>query len=449
MVRLGDPEGEALAALDEVVDPLGLLLLGAVLDHQDQAHLVADDGVFVLQVVVQPEALGREVLADDRHAEVVAVAAAVLLGERPTVEARCVGHPLDLVQQLLPLLVGQPATLPVGACILPAVVEEADVVVLLLERLDLLLDEVVQLRQQVGDVVGDVEVHRGIVAWRAGPEPIGRGRATRKRRQAQVGVATVVPDVPTPARAPMTSLARMHTVVVPGGHLMAALLGQRDANLRQIEAAFPDASVAVRGNEVSVDGAQADVVAKLIEELVVLVQRGQDLDESSVRRSIDMVLADERPSNVLTDDIMRGAKGKPVRPKTAGQKRYIDTIRENVITFGLGPAGTGKSWLAVAHGRARAAEQAGAADHPHAPGRRGGRAARVPPGRPDGQGRPVPAPALRRALRHGRAGRVAAKLLRAWQGSIEVAPLAYMRGRTLNDAASSSSTRRRTRRPSR
>jgi len=108
---------------------------------------------------------------------------------------------------------------------------------------------------------------------------------------------------------------------------MAALVGQRDANLRQIEAAFPDASLAVRGNEVSVDGSQADVVARLIEELVVLVQRGQELDESAVRRSIDMVLADERPSSVLTDDIMRGAKGKPVRPKTAGQKRYIDAIR--------------------------------------------------------------------------------------------------------------------------
>src|SRR6478736_2677084 len=112
----------------------------------------------------------------------------------------------------------------------------------------------------------------------------------------------------------MTSLARMHTVVVPGGHLMAALLGQRDANLRQIEAAFPDASLAVRGNEVTVDGPQADIVARLIEELVVLVQRGQELDESVVRRSIDMVLADERPSSVLTDDIMRGAKGKQVRP---------------------------------------------------------------------------------------------------------------------------------------
>ena len=67
-----------------------------------------------------------------------------------------------------------------------------------------------------------------------------------------------------------------------------------------------------------------------------------------LRRSIAMVHDNERPSAVLTDDIMRGAKGKPVRPKSAGQKRYIDAIRNNVITFGLGPAGTGKSWLAVA-----------------------------------------------------------------------------------------------------
>ncbi|MCU1502989.1 MAG: PhoH-like protein, partial [Ilumatobacteraceae bacterium] len=101
-------------------------------------------------------------------------------------------------------------------------------------------------------------------------------------------------------------------------------------------------------NEISVDGPRTEVVGRLYEELVVLLQRGQDLDEASVRRTIDMVAANERPSNVLTDDIMRGAKGKPVRPKTAGQKRYIDAIRNNVITFGLGPAGTGKSWLAVA-----------------------------------------------------------------------------------------------------
>ena len=146
----------------------------------------------------------------------------------------------------------------------------------------------------------------------------------------------------------MTSLAKTYTVIVPGGHLMAALLGPRDAHLRQIEAAFPDAAVAARGNEISVDGADASVVGRLFEELVVLLQRGQDLDETNIRRSIEMITADERPSTVLTDDIMRGAKGRPVRPKTAGQKRYIDAIRNNVITFGLGPAGTGKSWLAVA-----------------------------------------------------------------------------------------------------
>ena len=61
-----------------------------------------------------------------------------------------------------------------------------------------------------------------------------------------------------------------------------------------------------------------------------------------------MVDDDERPSEILTQDVLRGARGRQVRPKSAGQKRYIDTIAENVITFGIGPAGTGKSWLAVA-----------------------------------------------------------------------------------------------------
>jgi phosphate starvation-inducible PhoH-like protein len=81
---------------------------------------------------------------------------------------------------------------------------------------------------------------------------------------------------------------------------------------------------------------------------VLLLQNGHALDSSDLSRSIDMVRAAERPSAVLTVDILRGAKGRFVRPKTSGQKRYVDAIRDNVITFGLGPAGTGKSWLAVA-----------------------------------------------------------------------------------------------------
>jgi phosphate starvation-inducible protein PhoH and related proteins len=146
----------------------------------------------------------------------------------------------------------------------------------------------------------------------------------------------------------MTVRSPSVSVVVPGSHLMSALLGQRDAHLRSIEVAFPDTDIHVRGNEVVLAGPGAEQVGRLVEDLVVLIQRGEHIDESTLARSIDMIRADERPSAILTADILRGAKGRAIRPKTAGQKRYIDAIRENVITFGVGPAGTGKSWLAVA-----------------------------------------------------------------------------------------------------
>lgn len=148
----------------------------------------------------------------------------------------------------------------------------------------------------------------------------------------------------------MTTATPTSVVVVPGTHLMPALCGPRDVFLRQIEAAFPAATVHVRGNEVHLVGPEAELAGRLVEDLVVLLQRGQHLDEVTLARSIDMIRQDERPSTVLTDDVVRGARGKAVRPKTAGQKRYVDAIRSNVITFGLGPAGTGKSWLAVAMG---------------------------------------------------------------------------------------------------
>jgi phosphate starvation-inducible PhoH-like protein len=129
---------------------------------------------------------------------------------------------------------------------------------------------------------------------------------------------------------------------------MGPLLGQRDELLRLVEDAFPDAAIHVRGNEISIAGADAERVGRLFEELVVLLQQGQRLESAVVRRTIDMVNADERPSEVLTDEVLRSARGRTVRPKSSGQKRYVDAIRENVITFGIGPAGTGKSWLAVA-----------------------------------------------------------------------------------------------------
>src|SRR5262249_29684451 len=96
-----------------------------------------------------------------RHAEVAAVLAAVLLGERVAVVPGGVGPTSRLTQQRLPLVVGEPAAVPVGAGVLATVVEEADVVVLLLERLDLPLDEVVELVEVVGEILGQLEVHAG------------------------------------------------------------------------------------------------------------------------------------------------------------------------------------------------------------------------------------------------------------------------------------------------
>jgi phosphate starvation-inducible protein PhoH and related proteins len=149
----------------------------------------------------------------------------------------------------------------------------------------------------------------------------------------------------------MTTTSASTTIVVPGTHVMTALVGPRDHHLRQIEQRFPAVRISVRGNEVRVSGDQSvDVatVSNLFEELSTLLQSGQQLDDVTLDRVMTMVGASERPSEILSHQVLRGAKGRQVKPKTAGQKRYVDTIEANVITFGLGPAGTGKSWLAVA-----------------------------------------------------------------------------------------------------
>ena len=187
----------------------------------------------------------------------------------------------------------------------------------------------------------------------------------------------------------------------------------------------------VRGNEIHVDGPQAEEVGLLCEELVTLLQQGQHLDEPSIRRSIDMMRDNERPSRVLTDDIMRGAKGKPIRPKTAGQKRYVDAIRSNVITFGLGPAGTGKSWLAVAmavHALQTKQVQRIILTRPAV---EAGERLGFLPGDLMAKIDPYLRP-LYDALYDMVEIEGAQKLLE--RQAVEVAPLAFMRGRTLNDS---------------
>jgi phosphate starvation-inducible PhoH-like protein len=218
---------------------------------------------------------------------------------------------------------------------------------------------------------------------------------------------------------------------VPGNHLMVGLLGQRDELLRLVEQAFPGASVHVRGNEISVDGPDAEKVGRLFEELVVLLQQGHVLEEAGVRRSIDMVKADERPSEVLSADVVRGAKGRMVRPKTSGQKRYVDAIRRNIVTFGVGPAGTGKSWLAVA--MAVQALQAKEVERIilTRPAVEAGERLGFLPGDLMAKVDPYLRP-LYDALHDMVGAEGAARLLE--RGTVEVAPLAFMRGRTLNES---------------
>ena len=164
------------------------------------------------------------------------------------------------------------------------------------------------------------------------------------------------PPSPPRARWPTTQRTlrtRMTTTthaecLVPGNHLMAGLLGTRDELLRQVEQAFPDEKIAVQGNRITVEGPDADRVVRLFDEAVLLLQAGQSLDNSTMSRTIDMVRDDVRPSEIMRAEVVRAAGGKTIRPNTAGQKRYTDAINQNIITFGIGPAGTGKSYLAVA-----------------------------------------------------------------------------------------------------
>ncbi len=128
-------------------------------------------------------------------------------------------------------------------------------------------------------------------------------------------------------------------ILVPGNHLMAGLLGQRDELLRLVEGAFDDVRIAVRGNEISIEGDGAERVGALFEELILLLESGQGLDAVQVNRTIDMMDDDLRPSEVLTAEVLRSSRGRTVRPKTGGSEAYADAIASNIVTFGIGPAG--------------------------------------------------------------------------------------------------------------
>jgi phosphate starvation-inducible PhoH-like protein len=215
-------------------------------------------------------------------------------------------------------------------------------------------------------------------------------------------------------------------IAVPGNHLMVGLLGQRDELLRLVEAAFPAAVVHVRGNEITVAGESADLAGRTFEELVRLLEAGQRLDVAAVGRTIEMVKDDENPSEVLTSEVLRAPGGRVVRPKSSGQKRYVDAIRANVVTFGIGPAGTGKSWLAVACAvQALNSKQVDRIILTR-PAVEAGERLGFLPGDLMAKVDPYLRP-LYDALHDMVGTEAAAKLLE--RGAVEVAPLAFMRGR--------------------
>ncbi len=219
-------------------------------------------------------------------------------------------------------------------------------------------------------------------------------------------------------------------VLVPGNHLMVGLLGQRDELLRIIEAAFP-VDIHVRGNEITISGSPDDAerVGRLFEELVILVESGHALDSDGLARTIQMIEDDERPSEVMAPDVVVGRKA--VRPKTLGQRRYVDAIRDHLITFAVGPAGTGKSYLAVAHGVQALREKLARRIILTRPAVEAGERLGYLPGDMLAKVDPYLRP-LYDALYDLVDPEAVTRLMD--QGTIEVAPLAYMRGRTLNDS---------------
>ncbi|MFG2716713.1 PhoH family protein [Streptomyces sp. NPDC048416] len=153
-------------------------------------------------------------------------------------------------------------------------------------------------------------------------------------------------------------------ITIPAKHPMVTVLGSSDSLLRVIEKAFPSADIHVRGNEISAvgDATEVALVQRLFDEMLLVLRTGQPMTEDAVERSVAMLRASaeaangtngangahgETPAEVLTQNILSN-RGRTIRPKTLNQKRYVDAIDKHTIVFGIGPAGTGKTYLAMA-----------------------------------------------------------------------------------------------------
>ena len=239
--------------------------------------------------------------------------------------------------------------------------------------------------------------------------------------------ADVTPD------SSRASTVTKHTVTVPNSINMVSLLGPGDEHLGLIEKAF-DADVHVRGNRVTLEGPPAELalIERLLDELVTIIRTGQGVTGETVERVLAMLRAEttERPADVLSLNILSN-RGRSIRPKTLNQKRYVDSIDKHTITFGIGPAGTGKTYLAMA--KAVQALQSKQINRIilSRPAVEAGERLGYLPGTLSEKIDPYLRP-LYDALHDMVDPESIPKLLAA--GTIEVAPLAFLRGRSLNDS---------------
>lgn len=237
-------------------------------------------------------------------------------------------------------------------------------------------------------------------------------------------------QIPIPAPEPQPDEERLRI----DGIAMVRLLGPQDRLLTSIEREYPGVDVHVRGNEIAIRGEPDGRirVRRLIEELLELVRGGEDPTPIEVRSSARMLDADPaaRPSDTLGQVIV-SSRGKSIRPKTEGQRSYVDAIDEHTIVFGIGPAGTGKTYLAMA--KAVQALQRKEVNRIilTRPAVEAGERLGFLPGTLTEKIDPYLRP-LYDALNEMMDPEIVPKLLAS--GTVEVAPLAYMRGRTLNDS---------------
>ena len=215
-------------------------------------------------------------------------------------------------------------------------------------------------------------------------------------------------------------------------HTITFGIGPADINLRALERAFPALEITVRGSEVQARGAGKDVAAfeKLLEQLVLLVERGQEVTPQGLEQSLKMLRGNSLPGEVLSLNILN-TRGRTIRPKTLNQKHYVDAIDKNTIVFGIGPAGSGKTYLAVAKAVQALQSKQVSRIILTRPAVEAGERLGFLPGTLHEKIDPYLRP-LFDALHDMMDPDSIPKLVA--NGTIEIAPLAYMRGRTLNDS---------------